>query len=63
MTVQAEMKLPETGFSRSFRDEIQPKDMDFLKYVWYNNEENAGHACMNRHLTSISIETLVEMAE
>ena len=35
--------------------------LDLLPIMWYNNEKNGCYACMRRHLTSISIETLVEM--
>ena len=32
-----------------------------LKFLWYNNEENLDDACVRRDLTSIPIETTVEM--
>ncbi len=47
---------------RKVRFDYQNVDFGFSG-IWYNNEENGGHACMNRHLTSISIETLVEMVQ
>ena len=55
---QREDKIIENGKNKNM---IFCKGLDLLPILWYNNEENIRHACMNRYLTTKPIETIVEM--